>query len=155
MMPMLLPNVNSYKRIGPNLYTPTASTWGIDNRTCAYRVIPGDESALHIELRTPGADCNPYLALAAHLAAGHCGIIEKIEPTEETVGNAWDQEQPASLRFPLDLASASDRFARSEFARARFGDRFVDRFVMLREWQVEQFALAVTDWEIRNFLEGA
>ena len=83
---MIAPTVNSYKRLCPGAWAPINMTWGIENRTTAFRVIKGDSTSQRIENRLPGADSNPYLALAATLGAGFLGIQEKIDPTEETLG---------------------------------------------------------------------
>ena len=152
-MIMLAPNINSFKRLVPGIFAPISAEWGIENRTCAIRAIPGSPSSSRVECRTPGADANPYLSIAAIVAAGLHGIREKIEPTEPTVVNAYDLETPEALRFPTDFKDAIQRFHTSEQARAWFGAAFVDAYAGSRMTQLEQFAAMVTDRELERFFE--
>jgi len=152
-MIMLAPNLNSFKRLVPGIFAPISAEWGIENRTCAIRAIPGSPSSSRIECRTPGADANPYLSIAAIIAAGLHGIREKIEPSAPTIGNAYDLETPEALRFPTDFKEAIQRFHNSKEARAWFGDAFVDAYAGSRTTQLEQFAAMVTDRELERFFE--
>jgi glutamine synthetase len=103
-------------------------------------------------MRVPGADANPYLAMAASLAAGIDGIERQLELPPPTV-NAYEGGNAAAL--PRTLAEAVSRFRASETARRWFGDDFVDHFAATREWEVRQFERAVTDWELARYFEGA
>ncbi len=137
------PNVNSYKRFQPGSFAPTAVAWGRDNRTCSYRVV-GHGPSLRVENRVPGGDVNPYLALAAMIAAGLHGVDEglALEPAFE--GNAYESEKP---RVPATLRDARDLFAGSAVARAAFGDDVVDHYLNYADVELAAFDAAVTDWE--------
>lgn len=150
---MLGPNVNSFKRYQPGIFSPIAATWGFENRTCAIRVIPGAPLSQRIECRTPGADANPYLSMACLLGAGLWGIEHKLEPSEPSVGNIYAQDIPAHLRFPATFSEAVDRFGSSEAARALFGDAFVDFYAQSRASHEASFRGLVTDVELQRFFE--
>ena len=120
---MLAPTVNSFTRLVQGAWAPTASSWGIDNRTAAFRFIPGTGEQQRIECRVGGADGNPYLVAAATLGAALLGIAGRIEPPEPISGNAYAAEAslPEALRFSPTLRHAADRFAASVKARERLG----------------------------------
>ncbi len=148
---VLAPTVNSYKRLVDGYWAPTTTTWGVDNRTVACRVIPGSAKSTRLELRVPGADVNPYLAVAAGLAAGLWGIEEGLDLQPITEGSGY-LDQSAG-RLPRNLQRATERFASSSTVRELLGDDFVDHFAATREWEWRQFQDAVTDWELRRYLE--
>jgi glutamine synthetase len=150
-MAMICPTINSYKRTVPGAWAPVNATWDIDNRTTAVRAIPGRGKSARIELRLSGADINPYLAMAASLAAGLDGIERAVNPPEPT-RNAY--EAGATRPLPRTLAEATRLFRASEFTRRWFGDEFVDHFAATREWEIRQFEKAVTDWELARYLES-
>jgi len=154
---MLAPNVNSFKRLQPGFFAPTAATWGMDNRTVALRVIEGGPNSQRLEHRVAGSDANPYLATACVLASGLWGIEHAIEPTAPVGGNAWDAADslPAELRLPSTFDEAIVRFEHSDVAKALFGAEFVRVFAAGRAAQGAQFRSAVTDWERKRFLELA
>lgn len=154
LMPLLLPHLNSYKRYVGDSFAPRTNSWGIDNKTCAYRLVQHHASVARIECRVPGADVNPYLALAAVLAAGRHGIEVALVPAAPVTGDAAAADAPRGASWPSDFASAIARWRNSDFARACFGDFFVDAYALTREWELEQLAQTVTDWEIRQFAEG-
>jgi glutamine synthetase len=142
------PNVNSYKRFAAGSFAPTAVAWGRDNRTCALRVV-GHGPALRAELRLPGADVNPYLALASMVAAGLHGMDGglELEPAEQ--GNAYASGRE---RVPSTLREARDLFAASAVARDAFGEEVVAHYVNNADIELAQFEAAVTDWErMRGF----
>ncbi len=144
----LAPNVNSYKRFAAGSFAPTAIAWGPDNRTCAFRVV-GHGAGKRVECRLPGADVNPYLALAALIAAGLDGIDRGLQPPPPVRGNAYlgDLE-----RVPSSLRDARDAFAASSFAREAFGDEVVEHYLNNARVELEAFDAAVTDWErVRGF----
>lgn len=145
------PTVNSYKRTVPGAWAPVNATWAVDNRTCAVRAIPGGEKSTRIELRLTGADINPYLSMAASLAAGLEGIEQNLTPPEP-VTNGYE----AKLAAPLaaNLRDATDRFRSSDVARKWFGDGFVDHYSATRDWEVRQSEKAVTDWELARYFES-
>lgn len=156
LMPQLCalfcPNVNSYKRILGGDWAPRAATWGIENRTCAVRVIPGSEKSTRIEHRLTGADVNPYIGMAAMIAAGLWGIENKLDCPPPTQGNAYDGDGPM---LPSSLAAAVENLRRSEVARQILGDGFVDHYLLTRDWEVKQAEKSVTDWELKRYFELA
>ncbi len=150
---MLAPNINSFKRLVPGIFAPISAEWGVENRTCAIRAIPGSPNSSRVECRTPGADANPYLSLAAVLAAGLYGIENRIEPTDPSDQNAYENDPPEHLKFPGSFAEAIGRFRQSAEARQFFGDAFVEAYADTRQAQLEQFAAMVTDRELERFFE--
>jgi glutamine synthetase len=151
LMVMMAPTINSYKRTVPGTWAPVNASWGEDNRTTAVRTIPGSPKSTRIELRLSAADMNPYLAMAASLAAGLEGIERKLEPAPPSV-NAYSTQNCAPL--PRDLFEATARFRRSPVARKWFGDEFVDHYAGTRDWEVRQYQRAVTDWELARYFEA-
>lgn len=147
-----LPTINSYKRIQGSLWAGSSATWGYDNRTVGVRAFPSAGASARIENRIAGADANPYLVVAASLAAGLHGIEKGLRPPPPLVGNGYEQAA-ANSRLPSSLSAAIETFAASGTARAIFGDVFVDHFVATRRWEVQQFQSATTDWEIARYLE--
>ena len=117
---MYAPTVNSYSRLCPGAWAPINMTWGIENRTTAFRVIKGDPASQRIENRLGGADANPYLALAATLGAGILGVEEKILPTEPIIGGAYDIKVARKHQVPSNLGEASSLFYKSKEARKLF-----------------------------------
>ena len=153
LLAMVASTVNSYSRLIPGFWAPTEATWGIENRTCALRVIPGSPSSQRVEYRVAAADINPYLAIAAALGSGLWGIENRIEPDAAIVGNAYDQPHDPKRALPRTLSEASDRFAASTAARSLFGDVFVDHYAMSRHWEEREFRRAITDWELARYFE--
>jgi glutamine synthetase len=154
---MLAPNVNSFKRLAPGAFAPIAATWGVENRTCAIRVIAGPASAQRIELRAPGSDSNPYLVASCLLAAALWGIENQVEPAEPMVGSCYERADsiPEDQHFPWTFRQAIERFSESRHARELFGDDFVEMYAGTRMAQADQFARMVTDKELERFLEMA
>ena len=152
IMPMFAPTINSYKRLVEGAWAPTTNTWGIDNRTTALRVINTSESLTRLETRIPGADTNPYLAMGAALAAGLYGIKNKLTLTlPETTGNGYLNKSNGSLS--ANLYDATMLMKNSSIAIELFGEAFVDHFTQTRLWECRQYAKAVTDWELKRYLE--
>ena len=143
------PNVNSYKRFAAGSFAPTAVAWGLDNRTCAVRLVGHGPSA-RMENRLPGGDVNPYLALAGMLAGGLHGIENELPLEDELVGNAYDSDKP---HVPHTLRDARELFAASEIARAAFGDEVVDHYVNMADVELAAFDAHVTDWELARSFE--
>lgn len=151
LMALVCPTVNSYKRTVPGAWAPTRASWGVENRTTALRAIPGPSGkSTRVEYRLAGADANPYLALAASLAAGLYGIEHRLAPPPPVAGNGYESDAPA---LPVSLEEAAVRLQGSETARALFGGELVDHFAASRLWEVRQFQRAVTDWELRRYFE--
>jgi glutamine synthetase len=144
------PNVNSYKRYAVASWAPVNVVWGRDNRTCGFRVV-GAGPSLRIEDRLPGADCNPYLAYAAILAAGLHGIERGIEPPDEFRGNGYRATDVP--RVPRTLGEAIGELERSEVARAAFGDEVVGHYLNLGRVEQAAYDAAVTDWERERYFE--
>jgi glutamine synthetase len=145
---LLAPNINSYKRFVAGSFAPTAVAWGIDNRTCSLRVVGHGES-LRVENRLPGGDVNPYLAVAALIAAGLHGIENELSLEEAYGGNAYtsgaDQVRPT-------LREACEDWTGSGLAREAFGDEVVDHYANNAQVELAAYDRAVTDWELfRNF----
>jgi len=146
---LLAPNINSYKRFVPGSFAPTAVAWGMDNRTCALRVVGHGES-LRVENRLPGGDVNPYLAVAALIAAGLHGIENKLELEPKFDGNAYDSEKP---HVPTTLREAAALFTGSKIAREAFGDEMVDHYTNAARVELDAYDAAVTDWELTRGFE--
>ena len=158
---MIAPTVNSYKRLCPGAWAPINMTWGIENRTTGFRLIMGDADSQRIENRLPGADSNPYLALAATLGAGYLGIKERIEPTPETQGGAYDLKLDRKYQVPTDLGEAAKLFKQSKSAKTLFGETFVNHFANTRTWEYEEFqrhrnpfdSSTISTWELKRYFE--
>ena len=157
LMPELLcmasPTINSFSRLIPGFWAPTDAAWGIDNRTCAIRAIPGSKASQRVEYRVTAADINPYIAAAAALGSGLWGIENKIDPGEPVVGNAYEKQLPEERRFPATLADAAMRLKSSKAARELFGDGFVDHYAATRLWESREFQRHITDWEMDRYFE--
>jgi glutamine synthetase len=145
---LLAPNINSYKRFVEGFFAPTTLAWGLDNRTCALRVV-GHGPSLRVECRIPGGDVNPYLAVAALLASGLRGVEQNLELEEPVTGNAYALERS---RVPTSLVDALRLFRASEVVREALGDEVVEHYARAAEVEIEAFGAAVTDWErVRGF----
>ena len=142
------PNINSYKRFALGSFAPTAIAWGMDNRTCALRVV-GHGHGMRVECRAPGGDVNQYLAVSALIAGGLHGIEQELELPEALEGNAYTSGADC---LPTTLAEAASLFGKSEIARAAFGDDVVEHYLNNARVEVTAFNSAVTDWErVRGF----
>jgi glutamine synthetase len=157
LMPELLglvaSTVNSYSRLVPGFWAPTNATWGVENRTCALRVIPGSAKSQRVEYRIAAADCNPYLGIAVALASGLWGIEHELELPDAIVGNAYALPSDPASALPATLWEAAQRLKGSAAARALFGDDFVEHFAATREWEEREFRRHVTDWELARYFE--
>ncbi len=152
ILPLVAPTINSYKRLVEGAWAPTTVTWGIDNRTVALRALPGSSSSCRLETRVVGSDTNPYLAMAACLAAGLYGIQHRMKLNQPaSVGNGY--QDISNGRFPNSLAAATAIMKESSVAKELLGKTFVQHFTETREWEVKQYAKAVTDWETRRYFE--
>ena len=144
------PNVNSYKRFQPGSFAPTAVRWGVDNRTCALRLV-GHGASLRVENRVPGGDVNPYLALAAMAAGALHGLDQELSLEAAMPGNAYADADAA--RVPSTLAGALRAFAGSDFARRAFGEEMVEHYVNNARVELAAYDAAVTDWELTRGFE--
>lgn len=145
---LFAPNVNSYKRFADGSFAPTTLGWGLDNRTCAVRLV-GRGAGARMENRIPGADTNPYLALAAMVAGGLHGIEHELELEPELTGNAYSSDKP---RVPSTMGAARELFHSSAVVRAALGDDVVDHYANMADVELAAYNAAVTDWElVRGF----
>ncbi len=142
------PNINSYKRYVDGSFAPTAVAWGVDNRTCALRVV-GHGDSLRVENRVPGGDVNPYLAVAALIAAGLHGIENELPLEPALTGNAYGTDKP---KVPHTMRDAAELLSESKLAREAFGDDVVEHYLNNARVELAAYDAAVTDWErIRGF----
>ncbi|MEU3776976.1 glutamine synthetase family protein [Streptomyces sp. NPDC032472] len=143
------PNINSYKRFRPGSFAPTAVAWGMDNRTCALRVV-GHGRSTRFENRLPGGDVNPYLAVAGLVAAGLYGIENRLELPEACAGNAYTGDFE---HVPATLREAAELWENSEIAKAAFGPEVVAHYLNMARVELDAYDSAVTDWERRRSFE--
>jgi glutamine synthetase len=146
---LFAPNINSYKRFVPGSFAPTAVRWGVDNRTCALRLV-GHGQSLRAENRVPGGDVNPYLAIAGMIAAGLAGIENELPLDEAFGGNAYTDDGP---RVPHTLRDALELWENSALAKEAFGAEVVAHYANYARVELAAFDAAVTDWELRRGFE--
>jgi glutamine synthetase len=146
------PNINSYKRFADRSFAPTVVAWGLDNRTCALRIV-GHGDSVRVECRVPGGDVNQYLAVAALIAGGLHGIEHDLQLPQPYAGNAYQSAEDGDTeRLPGTLAEAATLFDASAVARQAFGEDVVSHYVNNARVEVAAFEAAVTDWErVRGF----
>ncbi|MEM8732394.1 MAG: glutamine synthetase family protein [Pseudomonadota bacterium] len=149
----LAPYVNSYKRFAKGTFAPTKIGWSVDNRTAGFRLCGDGTKAVRIECRIGGSDLNPYLALAALLAAGLAGIEEELTLIPPITGDVYYATDVPDI--PTTLRDATAHLRGSKMLRAAMGDGVVDHYVRCAEWEQEEFDRAVTDWELRRGFERA
>lgn len=147
MMPLFAPNVNSYRRFSYE-EAPINTHWGRDNRSCGLRVPGSGPGNRRVENRLPGADVNPYLAIAGTLACGYLGMVENLTPTDAEQGNAY--ELPKNV--PTHLSDALIRFEKNESVRKILGDRFVDLFCIVKREEQETYNQVISSWEREHLL---
>jgi len=150
LMVLLAPTVNSYKRYVDGSWAPTRLAWSHDNRTAGFRTV-GHGDSRRVECRIPGADCNPYLALAALVAAALDGIEHRVEPPPAFVGDAYGASEIDQV--PRSLREATDLFAASAFAKEALGAEVVEHYTHFFRTEQAAFDAAVTDWERRRYFE--
>ena len=147
------PTVNSYRRARPYSWAATTVSWGWDNRSTALRVVGEDAGSLRLENRMPGADVNPYLAIAATLAGGAYGIEQRLELPEPCTGDAY--ADPRLEKLPGSLEEAIDILERSEIARELLGEDFVVHYAASHRAEIAQWRAHVSDWEVSAYFETA
>ena len=147
-MPLFAPNVNSYRRVTRYFSAPINTHWGFDNRTVGLRVPLAPAQATRVENRVPGADTNPYLAMAASLAAGYLGMEENLEPTKPIE----DSAQERAITLPRDLHSALKQMRRSAPLRKLLGEEFIQIFIAVKELEYETFFQVISSWEREHLL---
>jgi glutamine synthetase len=153
LLVMVAPTVNAYTRLIPGYWAPTDATWGVENRTCALRVIPGSAKSQRVEYRIAAADGNPYLVIAAALGSGLWGIERQLELGPPIEGNAYAQPHPPDRALSATLWDAAQRLKGSAAARELFGDAFVEHFAATREWEEREARKHITDWQLQRYFE--
>ncbi|RJF80690.1 glutamine synthetase [Oleomonas cavernae] len=153
LLAMVACTVNSYTRLIPGFWAPTDATWGVENRTCALRIIPGSAKSQRVEYRVAAADINPYIALSAAIGSGLWGIENKIEPDAPITGNSYAIKHATRRQLPRTLTDAAGRLAKSKAARDLFGDAFVDHYAATRLWEEREAKRAITDWQLARYFE--
>ncbi|PIE09996.1 MAG: glutamine synthetase [Rhodobacterales bacterium] len=148
----MAPYINSYKRFQKGSFAPTRTIWSVDNRTAGFRLCGDGTKAVRVECRVPGSDINPYLTMAAMLAAGIAGIEEKLELQPATKGDTY---QGKTGSIPSSLREAREKLSRSKMLRAAMGDWVVDHYTRAAGWEIEEFDRVVTDWEVARGFEKA
>ncbi len=152
ILPMVAPTINSYKRLVEGAWAPTTVTWGIDNRTVALRSLPAGSKSCRLETRVVGSDTNPYLAIAACLAAGLYGIDNGLKLKQPaTKGNGYRDE--SNGKFAKNLFEATSIMEQSKIANEILGEEFVRHYTQTRHWEWRQYSKVVTDWETKRYLE--
>lgn len=140
VLPMIAPTINSYTRMVKGFWAPTHSNWGLENRTCAMRIISGLPKSQRIEYRIAAADGNPHLVLAAAIACGLYGIKNKFELPAPVNGNAYDlKTSKSNPLLPNTLKKATQKFRKSKAMRELFGDTWVDHFALTRDWETNVY----------------
>jgi glutamine synthetase len=146
--PMLAPNVNSFRRMRPSFSAPINLQWGYDNRSCGLRVPISDRQNRRIENRIPGADANPYLAIAVSLICGYIGIVKKLAPTTMIEGNAYREART----LPRTLEEALDRFKNCSDVCDLLGESFFRAFILIKEAELEAYQAVISSWERDHLL---
>ncbi|PKP71976.1 MAG: glutamine synthetase [Alphaproteobacteria bacterium HGW-Alphaproteobacteria-5] len=147
----LAPYINSYKRFAARTFAPTKAVWSLDNRTAGYRVCGEGGKNIRVECRVGGADLNPYLAMAALLAAGITGIENRLALEDPVARDVYNGEGIRAI--PHSLREAAQELRRSQMLRQAFGDDVVNHYVRTAEWEQEAYDRSVTDWEIARGFE--
>lgn len=153
LLAMIAPTINSYRRLIPGFWAPTVASVGIDNRTCAIRIIPGNEKSQRMEYRIAAADANPYIILAAVIASGLWGIENKSKIESMVTGSAYDIKFPEHLKLSSTLWDATQKLKTSTMARDYFGNEFVDHYSASREWEEREFRKHISLWELDRYFE--
>lgn len=149
----LAPYINSYKRFVAGTFAPTKAIWSMDNRTAGFRVCGADTKSVRVECRIGGSDLNPYLALAAQIAAGIAGIENNMKLEDEFVGDAYGGKNVREI--PSTLREATIELNKSKMLRDAFGDDVIDHYVHCASHEQSEFDRIVTDWEVNRGFERA
>ena len=148
LMPIHAPNVNSYRRLFATWGAPRNVNWGIGNRSCSFRIPSTEEKSMRIENRISGSDTNPYLVIAANLAAGYLGIINKIKPTTETKKSLFDEKNSA---LPKNMEEAISLFETNDDLNQIFNSKFIKTVAALRRAEYQSYLKVISSWE-REYL---
>lgn len=147
----LAPYINSYKRFSSGTFAPTKAVWSVDNRTAGFRLCAESTKAIRIECRIGGSDINPYLAIAAQIAAGIRGIEEGVECSAPVAGDVYAMENAPDI--PRTLRDAAITLKDSDMLKEAFGEQVVLHYVRAAEIEQEEFDKVVTDWEVARGFE--
>ena len=148
VMPLLAPNVNSYRRLIPYSDAPINTHWGYDNRTVGFRVPHSEPAARRVENRIAGADANPYLALAASLACGYLGMTEKLKPRAPVEGSAYR----LAHTLPRTLYESLERFTGNKAIKKALGETFVESVKIVKETELQAYQQVISSWEREHLL---
>lgn len=146
--PLFAPNVNSFRRMRPDSDAPINVQWGSDNRSCGLRIPLSDAKNRRIENRLPGADSNPYLAIAASLACGYVGMVERMVPPKMITGNAYNRART----LPRTLEAALDRFSHCRPVKALLGEDFFEVFYAIKDCELFNYQSVISSWEREHLL---
>lgn len=146
--PMFAPNVNSFRRMRPDSDAPINVQWGSDNRSCGLRIPMSDGKNRRIENRLPGADSNPYLAMAASLVCGYIGMVERMVPPKSVSGSAYNRART----LPRTLEAALDRFSHCKPVKALLGEDFFEVFYAIKECELFNYQSVISSWEREHLL---
>jgi len=146
--PLFAPNVNSFRRMRPDSDAPINVQWGSDNRSCGLRVPISNARNRRIENRLPGADANPYLAIASSLVCGYVGMIERMQPPKSMEGNAYNRART----LPRSLEGALDRFSHCRPIKAILGEDFFDLFYAIKQTELFNYQSVISSWEREHLL---
>jgi glutamine synthetase len=148
LMLMFAPNINSYRRFLADSATPVNLEWGIENRTVGLRIPDAPDHAKRVENRIPGADANPYLAIAATLICGYIGMMEKISPADEVTGKA---NNTINKNLPINIEAAMQQMEQSDKIKHYLGESFVTGFIATRRADYDNYKSVISSWE-RHYL---
>ncbi len=146
--PLFAPNVNSFRRMRPDTDAPINVQWGSDNRSCGLRIPISDSRNRRIENRLPGADSNPYLAIAASLICGYIGMVERMVPPKAITGNAYNRART----LPRSLEGALDRFSHCKAVREYLGSDFFEVFYAIKDTELYAYQTVISSWEREHLL---
>ncbi|MDG3575923.1 glutamine synthetase family protein [Rhizobium sp. YJ-22] len=149
----LAPYINSYKRFMAGTFAPTKAVWSMDNRTAGYRLCGEGSKGIRVECRVGGSDLNPYLAMAALIAAGIDGIENKLALEPAFEGDAYGGKDIREI--PHTLRDATAAMTESKMLRAAFGDAVIDHYTRAAQWEQEEYDRRITDWEVARGFERA
>ena len=148
-MPLIAPFVNSYRRLVRFLSAPINTHWGHENRTVGLRVPISDAKNRRIENRVPGADANPYLAIAASLACGYLGMVQELAPTKAMEGNAYESSR---YQLPRHILDATAKFRASSDLKELFGEKFVALYSDVKSSEHDAYQQVISPWERQHLL---
>jgi len=148
-MLLIAPYVNSYRRVMKYWSAPINTSWGHENRTVGLRIPDSEPDARRVENRVPGADANPYLAIAASLICGYLGMVKELEPTEATEGNAYEYRENA---LPRHLLDALYKLRQEKSLHEHLGDAFIRLFIEIKTAEHDAYQEVISPWEREHLL---